>query len=494
MRKIELLSSVLVIVLASISPYFTSQAQAAVHKNIVDPATLTYNWMTQPTFEKLKKKAIERGHRTIASGGSDDQLSDDLMSPQLKEFRKNFLAVTNAQQLDDLLKKLNAEYDTYPMDLKFVAANLIPYQVFRAFVYKITPTLTKARVTHSMLLTTVKEFAAGQGVFLPTQQWAAGFQYVAEPFTSDESRWSTTADVQDYMANTVYPAVLLSAQRIQALDFSQTPVIWDNQIGYGSASFVDNIDRYRKIGEAERFTILANIHLALHRLSLFRAYNSDRFFDMAEDMGKLWGVSAFFWDPIDGATFKNRVNVMNQYPDNFSLDSQNGQKWMSTAFQHLQQFVYFNSLSWNELKDQPSSKTSFIDPGLFRPLTREATLTAGTLEDMIKGKTTVRSAITGETLVVDLPAFFTKPPQSLLSLLPTQFDETPEQTKKTFADGKTLSVRNYYWGRATGWNVSAYQPYFPSITSSADIPNATRILSQVWGGGFFSAAMAGFVQ
>lgn len=457
----------------------------------ISPKDLNYPLLTEQQFTSLKKEASERGKRSISSA---IELNDDMMSPELRKFRERFLAIHSAGELDGLLNQLDQQYDSFPDDLKLLAANLVPLRAFRSFLYRSIPLVSRAKVTHSLLLSVVQETAQMQQIFLPTDQWKAGFDYVTQPFSADEKEFDSVSGLQNFFADSVYSEIVKSAQRVAALRFSQKPVIWDNQLLYGSASFVDNVDRYRKIGEAERYAMLAAMHGALHNISMFRAYDMEQFFQVAEGLGKLWGVSALLWSPVDGAAAKNRVAKIREYPDCFHLNP-GGQPWMSRAFLHLQQSVYYSSLVWNELKDQSASHVQVLDAGMFRPFGREINLSLDSVEGMLKGPLEVRSLVTGKQLTVNLRAFYTNPPASLQSLLPTKFDESPEFLNKQFADnGKSISYRNYLRGRAVAWNLSAFRPYFPSLQNEGDVAEAARILSQSWGGGLLGGPILPALQ
>ncbi len=450
-----------------------------------------FPWMSSAQYQEQKVKAIARGKRGIASAQIN---GNALMSPEYRKFRDRFLAIKSGAEIDPLLDELDANFEEHPADLKLLAANLIPLRAFRGYVYRLVPVVSRAKVTHSILLTFVQGFNAMQRVYLPTEQWKAGFEYVTQPFSVKDVQFKSVNEVQDYLITRVYSELMRAARRVAALDLSQKPVVWDNQLLYGTASFVDEgQDRYRLVGEAERRANLSAIHATLHNVVVFRAYSADRFFEMMDALGKLWGVSALFWEPVDGATSRARVQVLRKFPENFRLVA-NGARYMSVAHRHLKHSVYQASLSWNEIKDQPASKTQMMDAGIFRPFTREIGLAMDKWVEVVEARAEVRSAVTGETVVVDLPAIYRQPPASLQSFLPTQFDEASEWSTRNLEDGKRIRFRNYAWGSATGWDQAAYRPYFPDLDSKKNVADAARILSQAWGGGLIGGPLALFVN
>lgn len=178
---------------------------------------------------------------------------------------------------------------------------------------------------------------------------------------------------------------------------------------------MDSLDRYRLIGEAERNATLAGFHASLHNIALFKAYEAPWFFEMMQDMGKIYGVDALLWNPVEGAPASKRVKVARSHAENFVL-APAGLRWTNTAFKHLNQSVRHANITWAELKDQPVWRWAALDPSMFTPFAR------GT--------------------------------------------------------GLTLKYRNYFRGRPTGWSIQAYKPYFPGITGQDDVAEAARILSQ----------------
>ena len=136
------------------------------------------------------------------------------------------------------------------------------------------------------------------------------------------------------------------------------------------------------------------------------------------------------------------------------------------------------------------------DDGLkLRVVRAVATSELTAMEGMVKGPIEMRSFVTGKTLQVDLPSFYSNPPESLQNLLPTKFEQGPEFfQKKAAGSEEVLKYRNYLKGRAIGWEISAFKPYFPGLKNDGDVAEAARILSQAWGGGLLAAPMMPALQ
>ncbi len=480
---------------ALVAPPFANAALVQTAVKGFDPTAVKYDWTTHEQFDALKKAAAERGKRAPASAAA---LGDDLMSPEMKAFRDKFLAVKTAEQLDALMDQLDKGYDAAPADLKFVSTQLLPMRALRSIVWKMVPLVHKTRMAQSVLLTGVKQVASSMRVYLPTEQWEAGFAYVSEPFSGDDRQFGTENDLQVYLANVAYPELLKSSTRLAALQ--NLNITWDNKLLYGVASFQDSIDRYRQLGEAERYSALSSTQAGLAWIAMFCAYRVDGGLNVAQEVGTLYGVDGFdLLRGVEGAPADRRVEILRKGKYQHFLELYpTGAQWTQLAFKHITESTYNASVAWAEVKDRPAAPTAAIDPSWINPASRQIGLSMPNIEAMLQGRTELRSAITGETATVDIPAFYSNPPKDLKAFLPTQFDQGEEYLHKNVptASGGTKSVkyRNYFRGRPTGWDVAAYQAYLPDVKSSGDVIRASRVLSQSWGGAGPAGASALMVQ
>lgn len=447
-----------------------------------------YNWMTSKELQKAKKMALKRGKRKIAS---EDTITDDAMSEKFRNFRDKFLTIIKKEEVEKFLHELDANYDSYPDDLKFVAAQIIPFLTIRSFAYKMYPLVSKVKVTHSAMLTRVQNFASFMRINLPTTQWEAGFRFASEPFTADEDRFEKTEELQAYVENTIYPAFMVAAKRINALDFSGTKIVWDHKLFYGTASFTDNFKRYRYIGEAERVATLASLHEGMSWMKRFAAYNVKGSMELAKDLGMLVGVDSFF-SKVDGVTAQKVTKVFNEdeHKHIYTL-LEGGKEKIQVAFSHLREAARLQIIAWNEVKDRPANELDAMNSIILDPFRDRIDRGAETLEKMVAGPTVVRSDVTGELVKVDLPAFYANPPKDLKSLLPNEFRGGDKIIKRELAtkSGKKKKVkfRNYFYGSAVGWNLDSYKSLFPELKDGRDVAKAARILNQ--SAGTFPVAM-----
>ena len=208
-----------------------------------------------PTAQYNKAVKDQEASRKVASADAD--FYESKMSPEYKKFRTEFLKIKTAEELDKKLSELDTIYDSLPAsatDLKFVAAQIIPFRVFRGIAWRLIPPMSEPKIVHSAVLTQVKNLAVNTKIFFPTEQWDAGTDYLTQPFVQNGvapfvkkgemikqfpdrqqllqdknlmARGSWTGDVdveaplQAYVIGVIIPAAEKAADRIEKLDMSR---------------------------------------------------------------------------------------------------------------------------------------------------------------------------------------------------------------------------------------------------------------------------------
>ncbi|OUR93688.1 hypothetical protein A9Q84_19690 [Halobacteriovorax marinus] len=452
----------------------------------LDQYTSGYKWISHEKTVKAKVKAKKRGRRSISS---KVEVDDSRLSKEFKSFRKTYLSIKDPIELEKQLRHIDKNYDSYPDDLKLVAAILTPMLEMKSFAYRMYPLLKREKVTHSVLLTRVYRFASFMSVNLPTDQWDAGFRFMSEPFEYEmtNNRFHKTSDLQEFVTNKIYPALAKAAERVQALDFSTNNMTWDHKLLYGTASFQDEFKRYRLIGESERLLLLANLHYGLSWSARFSAYNVSGTLSLVKDMGSLYGIDSMFgFSKVDGVTAKKIVAKINKrkYKKLFTI-LDGGKEKMQLSFKHLREAARVSVVAWEEMKERrngEANESALIRSEMFESFIGRIDRGAETFVDIVNGPTIVRSDITGEVITVDLPKFLMNPPKDLKSLLPTSFTSADDMKSKKIANksGKMKSVkfRNYHYGKATSWELKSYNTLLPEVKNGDDISTAARILNQ----------------
>ena len=418
-------------------------------------------------------------------------------------FREKFLKVKTADQLSELLKEGNANYDKYSPQLQFFVAQMEMMAPLRAIVWRLRPIFEHGgifkgtKATHSGAVSLLRNLADGMMVYLPTDQWQAGFEFLTVPSSKMASafQFQTVQDYQRFVANTVLPSFLAAAKRLKDIytAHSKETFVWDGKMYYGNGAFDDGLHRYVGFQAPEMAMILGSIHYNVSRLLIFTAYNQDAAVQVAESMGHMIGIDGYSSTEL-GVTSKERVKVLEKFrsknflrrygtsADNMGPD---GLALMKQSFVHLKSSVGYLNQAWSETQERPDNFAVLVNPMFFRenqyPNMRRG---IASMKEALKGPYAVRSRVTGEKITLNLPDFYSHPPVSLLDLMPTAWDGDNARSSRgadvnektvTGLDNETLRYRNYFIGRPVGWNSQAWSHILPGV-SSTDVAEAARVI------------------
>lgn len=455
----------------------------------------TYKFMTDSEFASAKEQAMSRGKRSIAS----IKEFEEKLSPEFKKFRARFFALKNVSEIDPLVDELEKNYDKYPTDLKLAAAQIIPLRHFKGIIYRVRGVVEKSKMLHSQLLTGVMNLANNVETYFPDQEARILFDYVSLPYDG-VVQFSQSKHVQAHLSKNLYPELVKAAERIKELNFEE-PVVMDNQLFYGTAAFKDELDRYRLIGKAEQALLLSRRNRGIAALCRNRAYTSNGITDLVTDIGKLYGVDGFksqiLHRDVDGVTLMDQAKEIKKHKDLFTL-YEDGNVWMSRSFEHLKESVKQLSIAWSEAQSRKGATGYVLNADAFTARERAIGKSLPVYEKIISGAFPLKSRVTGETVTVDLPSFYSNPPTDLKVLLPTQYDEGPKEKTVMIkgSKGKVIPAAyyNYYRGRPVAWDSNAYSTIFPKAEDRKDLSNTSRIVAQSWGGEMVGAALKLFIQ
>jgi hypothetical protein len=486
-RKLLLLTLVCVSAHALAKPKVDKYFQSLAVGSPFTEEVTQYKWTTQADVKSHKARFGSQKRNPSSNGVGDESM----MSEKFKETRDRFLKLKTADELEAFLEEHQEKFNSYKdEDQRFFVAQILPLYELRGIIWRARPVFSKTKIAHSFVLTSIKGSFSSVKILLPTEQWQAGLEYVSNPYVRNgkiASEFKSEADLVAHIAGPLRDALLITAKRIQAIDLKDKTIVWDNKLAFGKASFQDDIDRYRLVGEIERLSSLASLHSLLAQVTYQRAYSSENSMKLYQDMGKLYGVDGFL-SQVDGAPSSKRVDILRKSAyTNYATLVEDGRKWMKLSFNHLKESVYLTSSIWNQIKveDRAPTEAFIFDTSFARAYERGSDLAIANMEAMVNGKAQIRSGVTGEVVVVDLPAFYENPPQDLKSFLPTEFDRSAEWKVVVLKDnvGKQhkIKTRNYEVGRGINWSHESYRTIFPNLTSGQEIPKNVRILSQTWG-------------
>ena len=486
--------------------------------------TKTAKLATQPTSEKQVQLAsigesdyfdeqaaneivafTAKGTRKIATDQNYDESS---LTPAFKAIRDKFLSAKAPEDLDTQLADLEAKYNALSDDAKFFAAQMIMMKPLRGIVWRLRPLFEKKSgtfaifsgnpATHSAVVSALRLVYHATEIYVPTQQADALFKFAVAP--SKEMRlaqqFKTVSQYQTFLMDELYPELSKAAKRIKTLfkPTTKLPFVWDNQMMYGAASFQDGIQRYVGFNEAELALTQAAILRSMHGIYSFCAYNQDELINVAGQLGKVYGIDGYRSQHELGVTSSERTTVLNSFRSKGFLDLKNAD-YMGKAYTALRTSVKYTVKAQEILQNQPARNGAILNP-LFFKSDAQPRLASGTaaLWTTVNQLAPVRNLLTGEVVVVNLPAFYSEPPASLLDLLPIGWQK-PESHEINILNtaGETLKYRDYSEGSPTRWEVSRWNKLFPELKPGASISDAFRTIQYSGGPALVLGGLTSFI-
>lgn len=499
----------------------------------------SYDFMTDGQILDLAKNFAKEAKRRPSNGAV---ASEDLMSPELVAFRNKIVKARDADEFQAILKDVDANYDAIPAsanDLKFVAARMVTFLPWRGATWRLTPLVHNIVITQQMLLMTMRNMAEQVMIHEPDSHLLAQMGFLTIPdATVIDKPFKSEEEFSRFMATDVYQSLSKAMKRLEKLQMTNvsasgkdSPMVYDAKIRFGEHAFNNDYagpDRFKLVGEADRFATLARYHRRMAAISQAAAYNWNGHLGLRRDIGRKFGVdaaisSAFDFSSnnvfIDGVTREDRVSVLRnaKYAQLYTLKGDTGKAWMKNAYKHLHQNWVYLDQAWTDLKKREVSDFWQLDPEIFQARKEQVESGLANMKELVgkdEGQSVARihGAMSGETLAVNLKGFFENPPKDMKALLPTQFahneDVMPLKTKYEGASfdgrhkdvmnikvaGKPVAIRNYFYGRATGWDKGAYSVLFPDLKSGADVMTAQRILAETRGARALSMGIGMFVR
>ncbi len=437
--------------------------------------------------ERIKNSESKRRPANTSS------LDESMMSVKLKEIIKRVHTLKTSEDFEAVLTELNSNYDSYPNDVKFYITQVETIKSFRGIAYRLAALLEKkSNFLHSQILTQVKKIAANSNVLLPYQHIKAGFEYITSPYITANGKLVETfkdeKEIQNYIATEIIPALIKSTKRLEALDLTE-PVIWDQRATYGDESFIDNIKRFKLIGEFEKNIALGASYSSLSSLAILVSYNVDKAFDLYKDIGFLFGFDGFgILNAVNGVSSEKISKVIRKPQfEHIGTLLPTGAKWMSFAYISSQRAMKRLNDAWTNSEIGRVNGDSYIVNTDFLNINREnITDNIKTINRIIWSKDieSLRSTVTGEVIQINYHEWFSNPPKDLKAFLPIAFETGKNVSRKIVsgvAAGRVVSYRNYTEGMAKAYNVASFAPYFPNIKTQDDVFKTARVLSHMNG-------------
>lgn len=452
---------------------------------------------TKATYDaKASSDLIAFWSKSERKPADSSLLTDSNMTPSMKVIRDAIAGVDSADALDVKLDELKAAYPNMSPDAKFVAVQLLALKPLRGIVWQLRPMFEKGEAgllgkfsgnaaTHSAAVTVLRMVAQTTGLYLPTSQSSALFDYLTMPSKSMHlaDRIDTVVKFQKFLVLKMIPVLETAKNEIEPmLAVKGKTYVIDYRSLMGEKSFPGNVGRYGAYGDAEVLLTSAAIHRVKHNILVFAAYNQDELMNVMGDLGKMYGVNGF-WSKDLGVSTREKVEVLSSYESKEFLtlrktttNAKLGQSYMNEAFKSL-------VLSANQTKDaydilavMPGGSNTMLNPLFFKSdLQPELGAGVAKLVEAVKGRTKVRNVVTGDEMDIDIPHFYQNAPKNLLRLLPKTTERSANKEFEFTNDiGEKLMVRNYRDGRPlTYWN-GEWQRLFPKLSANTNMNEVFR--------------------
>lgn len=400
---------------------------------------------------------------------------------------------------------------------------------------------SELRYSHNGLISLMRVAAGSVSQFLPPASSELGFRYLTETFQKDnddgspskrikalgfdrpnghdERRFATVSEIQAYMYQNLLGKDGTSGSLSRAIEtvtavteeMQKNPSLRltiDNAVAMGPGSFgaagARGEGRFQQIAYPEIALLLAGLHMARHDVLMGRFYNFDDWLVFANSVARDFGEAAFkIGGPLQmiadiagvkgvpGVPAETIANTLKSYPDlltmkpEFKKDRNTTDKESLKAFGDLIAAIKLARSAYDAVK-QSTHGPDFITRSRIEAWLGQGDKVREFVDGVINTENMdaanafvgAQNLALGETVKVNLKAFYANPPASLRDFLPTDFDQGQVEFDSA------ASERNYFKGRPVAWASEAFAPYVQDQNGAADPSKAARVLGGLGGTAF----------
>lgn len=452
---------------------------------------------------KFKSEVPVGSARKISSLNNMSSLaSEENVSMQATEFIKEIHSVMNVEQMDKFVTKhvailekarRNNTLGDLSNDYKIMAAYLYGVKDLRGVGYRLHGLAESDKNKHynkgiasDLMIIKLQNIASHINLYYPAFGDVA-FDWIALPTATQKKDFKFVSDIQDFMMSTIYADLQLTKQIFDSVEISITsPVTMDAILLTGSKNVMTPDKRYYNIYPHALEAMKSNIESQSHDLIIFSQYNRDDYFNYQYKQSS----SMFNIVPAQyrvGRPKSEVVSNLKKWNNLYTLREigvnppAGYDTWMLRAWEHVKSHVDAESRVvelMKEVKEVLSPEEAWqaiANPYIVSLYKKNPTNLMSKRSALVnKENVVLRSWVTGDVVSVNLPKFYTNPPEDLKAFLPTSFDTN---AKKRFKyNGKDLV--NYRYGMPNSWNVQEWSKYFPSVKSNDDIRVLTGVLNR----------------
>jgi len=456
------------------------------------------------------------------------------MSKEFGKIVEKFYDIKSGEELEGFLEKYEANFykETSQADERFFLALILPLRAFRGIVWRMKPLVEDVGITHSMLLTMVKNSIVNAKLFFPSNSETAFEEYLTLPFVPDGTApWNKDqskqvvlpfnkiakggeGQYQSHYMNVVIPALERAVERLQSFSIDPKKVYaFDNSIFSGRGTYPDKANRFVGFGEVERQVALYSLYAALAELKFNVAYSWNGSLYLNQDIGRLYGWDAAFKsvDEVDGVPASKRNSaIRNKNYSNWGTlvrtadgNDKLGKDLMVGSFKALEFALVYAESATKLMETRPVREFLLVNTSGAGAFSRWSTERIWNAKRLLSGRVSVASLVTGEPIEVNLKAFYENPPKDLKDLYPTApFSEAKKskmdvKNKDGVVIQKDVPIRDFLVGSGKNWKINedTYKVIFPSLSQNGeDLKKHIRILNQAWAGTGIALAISSYVQ
>lgn len=534
-------------------------------ENAPAPQLEKMDYLTDAQISDLAENFKSEKKRTPS--GTARVATEDLLSPEFVKFRDKIIHAKTGEEFYEILNEYSMDpfYNSIPEsanDLKFIVARMATWLPFRGITWRMTPMVHNIVVTQQVLAGMLRNLAE-QGINnFPDSHIEAQMLFLTMPYVNKGTnkfakRFEEEVEFAAFMGTDVYYALKIAAQRIEKIKKMvnvglkgkgiETPIVFDARIRFGENAFNDNydaMDRFKVMGEAERFATLARLNRRLSAVSSMLAYNWKDHFKVRKAIGKDFGIgvaeSAILGDSggnngeeyINGPTRESRTNIVRSFPNTYTL-VQNGEAWMKVSYFHLHKSAVYLTKTWDNIKNDDMGYVMQLDPEVFTARREQIEMGINNINKIagkcakspdakqcdpnVRGNDEILGSLSGEKLAIDLKGFYDNPPRDMKNLLPLTNGFTKNEdleplkklgiyrtmssvpkkpdVMKIQVGKESTTFRNYLYGRAKEWDSSknGYGVVFPGV-SKTGVAKAMSIINETRGARMLGNTFTAFIR
>ena len=475
-----------------------------------------YQFDIKKFVKSLKSKS--KKNKFASRFPTSKQPSKEDLSKKLKDLYKEFDSIKDRNQLYTILKKYDDNFDANwekfsdPkfLDFHFVVANASLLLPFEGILYRTRPIYEgvnwhKNKTEHNsttltLTLRAIKKYAESININLPTDEWKAGFDFLAAPplnSLKDNNEnlivFNKISGFQAFSWGEILPKVEIALERFNKIldrlaQSSSKNFVFDAKFLYTTNNeFRDSVDQYFTIDVPSMLISIAQMHSTLHGIRVFISYNVNRLPEITGDMGFVYGVGGFKLfnsgtKYAAGGSAKNRFKdiLELQKPFNATIDGLNGTYYskkfpkflrlnkkgktrMKEALEHLESSILAYRDAWVLLKQfSDKSEYTLYNYNKSIPWKREMEFRLKNVIAMVFGMnsfdselnygdsysagnqpTAISNSFTNEVVLVKFRDLYLNPPVDLKAFMPTSFRDNKSQwlDAKDASGKKVKSVR-----------------------------------------------------